>query len=59
MRIVAYTYEADIHCWDCATAAGMAKADARDREGNSPHPVFDIDEGWKGEVCGTCFCRIE
>ncbi len=55
MRIIAYTYEADVHCPACTNArfgqviryprddCGIP-LDATDREGNPVHPVFDIDE---------------
>jgi hypothetical protein len=66
MRIVAYTYEAAMHCPCCAykrfhTAIVKnsdqhgVNLDAVDREGNLVTPVFAIDEGWQGEACDTCF----
>lgn len=52
--VIAFTYEADIHCVGCAHARfpdGPHRA--TDAEGNDVHPVFASDEG-ADEVCGTC-----
>lgn len=56
--IVAWTYNADIHCPGCASDAGMLKDDAEDSEGNEPHPVFAADME-QPEFCGTCGEQIE
>lgn len=64
MKIIAYTYEADVHCISCARErfkdepkAGLSNDDfdenwlsytQEDREGNPIHPVFDIDENIDG-----------
>lgn len=58
--IRAWTYEADIHCNDCAEKrfgyiALHQEPYAQDSEGNEVHPVFESDEApAEGEVCGTC-----
>lgn len=65
MAIVAYTYEAAMHCPCCAFKrfhTAIVKnsdehgvdLDAVDREGNLVHPVHSTDEGWTGEACDTC-----
>lgn len=58
--IRAWTYDADIHCCDCAEerfgVQGLApESDAVDQGGDTPKPVFESDEApeW-GESCGTC-----
>jgi len=59
-KIIAYTYEADVHCPACTRARfkdqkldGLSnddfdqhwlRQDLVDREGNPVHPVFDTDE---------------
>lgn len=51
----AFAYEADLHCLDCASAAGMTREDAEDEEGNPVGVVFhDADIPDEGEHCGTC-----
>ena len=61
MRVVAYTYEAAMHCLACThtrfSAAYKETGDVStclDREGHPPHSVFLIDEGWLRESCDTC-----
>lgn len=55
---IAYTFEADHHCPNCAArrfgtdAEGSIPADAEDREGNSVGAVFPWNEWWN--VDGTC-----
>lgn len=55
MRPIAYTYEADVHCPDCARQRFPAsytsesdlhgvKIDATDNEGNPIHAVMPYDE---------------
>jgi len=58
-RIVAYTYEADIHCVDHAESRfGMqegkywVRESATDSEGNRVHPVFTSDHD--GDNLATC-----
>lgn len=57
--IIAFTYEADLHCVECAverfgkqvlhSSEGLA-----DSEGNEPHPLFSTDEHDENVRCGTC-----
>lgn len=66
MRILAYTYEADIHCPDCALERFPGEPndkrdyhgvpiEAQDREGNTITPVFSTDEILKEDAhCGSC-----
>jgi hypothetical protein len=56
-RIIGWTFEADTHCTECTCkrfGADIVMDDtARDREGNSVHPIFT----WQSEVteyCGDC-----
>lgn len=63
MNIIGWTYEADVHCWECATRRFPKlrnDPDARliDREGNEVRPIFEIDEGACDEVCGDCFEKL-
>lgn len=56
MRIIGYTYEADVHCPFCTRQRFAQEGDldaALDREGNPIHPVYDIDEN-DFTHCGTC-----
>ena len=63
MRIIAYTYEADVHCIDCTeNTFGEKFTKMRglsdyflpdDREGNRVHPLFDCDE-IQYLACGDC-----
>jgi hypothetical protein len=68
MRIMCYSYEADLHCISCTVArfGGVLPCalgadengvpyDVTDNEGNAIHPVFETDEGtpWL-TVCGAC-----
>lgn len=61
MNVEAYTYDADVHCINCAIARfgqddnGWVPIDAEDSEGNPVGAVFDsnCDEAdWAH--CGTC-----
>jgi hypothetical protein len=58
--IVAWTYEADIHCPRCARERfgddiDEAEPAPEDSEGNEVRPVFASDElSEEGEYCGTC-----
>ena len=60
MSILAFSYEADMHCIYCArerfgedvmhTSDGM-----QDNEGNPPHPVFSHESQEEDKFrCGTC-----
>lgn len=70
---LAYTYEADYHCWDCATSRfgvdenGFVPWNAEDSEGNPVGIVAPWDE-WRSDpdyeecevlVCGDCEKWIE
>ncbi|GIV04064.1 MAG: hypothetical protein KatS3mg015_2894 [Fimbriimonadales bacterium] len=62
MRILGWTYEADVHCDACTMArfGGRLPTDNdADREGNVPWPIFAIDEWFNvghSDVlaCGDC-----
>lgn len=63
--VVAWAYDADVHCPDCAEKRFNGDFDwtdegslVRDSEGNVPHPVFASDE-YDGDHCGTCREPIE
>jgi hypothetical protein len=63
MRVVGYTYEADVHCVGCAFdrfGDMLDRDEAADSEGNRPHPVFSIDEDFLEEhdACSTCGDRL-
>jgi hypothetical protein len=54
---IAYTYEADVHCPECATerfGAGLDAAETEDTEGNPIGAVFTWDEWTDGAWCGDC-----
>jgi len=58
MKIVAYAYEAAIHCPRCTLRrfhvdSEDALVGVLDREGNEVWPVFSIDENASGH-CDTC-----
>ena len=58
MNIVAYVYEAAIHCPRCTLRrfhvdSEDALVGVLDREGNEVWPVFSIDENASGH-CDTC-----
>jgi len=56
-EIVAYAYDAAVHCVGCAEerfgAEALATDTAEDREGNPVHPIFAGDEEEHGP-CDTC-----
>lgn len=56
-RIWAWTYEADIHCDDCARERfgyeALEDPDTEDAEGNPLHPVYSWDFE-RTEYCGDC-----
>lgn len=65
VEIIGWSYEADIHCYDCAqkrfgVALDMtAPKSAVDNEGNLVHPIFSTDETPpSGEYCGDCQAEI-
>ena len=65
MTVIAYTYNADVHCVHCtqvrfATQCKTGASDehnipyeAQDSEGNNIHPVFSTDED-NYTHCGSC-----
>ena len=70
MRIIAYTYNADVHCVHC-TQERFAETphdwsvdnnnipyEAQDSEGKNIHPVFSTDEG-KLPYCGSCGGKLK
>lgn len=68
MRIIAYTYEADVHCPACANQRfGLyirfprdehgIPLDSKDREGNPVRPVFVTDEHHFTH-CGDCNAEL-
>lgn len=75
MRIIAYTYDAAMHCPKCTlrqfTIGRLALAypcandehgvpyDLLDREGNEVRPVFSTDEIGLFEACDDCGEAIE
>lgn len=61
MHVIAYAYQADIHCPACAAAAGMDGTDPipTDAEGNEVGAVFSTDEHADGLYCGDCGECIE
>ena len=61
-EVIAYTYEADIHCVDCAHERFQDpdSESAVDREGNPVHAVFTGAEIEYWPVpCGTCGYEID
>lgn len=75
MRVIAYSYDADIHCIGC-TQGRLANSgfkfpvndrrdehlipeNAVDSEGNKIHPIFSTDENSDGLYCGDCHEEIE
>lgn len=60
---IAYTYEADHHCPDCAeqrfgrSEAGFIAEEATDNEGNEVGAIFPWNEWWQdSSACETLFC---
>ena len=64
MKLVGYTYEADIHCVECSnkafpelaqTTQGTIEAPTvYDQEGNEPGAVFDDTEWSYATYCSDC-----
>ncbi len=58
---IAYTYEADVHCWGCSilrfgpdpSGTGYVREDAVDSEGNGIGVIAPWDET-EYTHCGTC-----
>ena len=66
MNIIAFTYDADIHCIDCTVKdfKEIMRSDRedfyKDSEGNSIHPVFSYDECVEQDwSCGDCRVLIK
>lgn len=47
---IAYTYDADYHCPQCADSAGMLTDGAVDSDGNEPYPVAPWDEWFEAST---------
>ena len=59
MRIIGYTYEADVHCVACTMLRFLDDPNAVDDEGNQVHPIFSTDEGSPdGDYCADCLVEI-
>lgn len=67
---IAYTYEADVHCEQCAAARfGYDEHDeitGTDAEGNEVGAIFPWDEWWDWSedscqvlVCGDCGAKLD
>ena len=66
---VAYTFEADLHCPECASArfGGRGGEGAVDREGETVKPVYPyhecVEHDWLcgdcGELIKECFDKLE
>jgi len=54
-EVIAYTYEASIHCEQCALER-FPSGEGTDREGNDIHPVFASDEFGPNEIVGCDDC---
>ncbi len=55
--IVAWAYEASLHCPDCAYARfgnDLHKKETRDSNGNPLHPIFSHENDHRGQVCDVC-----
>ena len=61
-EIVAWTYDADIHCDPCTRKRfsdyALGESFAVDSEGNPVHAVF-LDQIETPETCGDCHATIE
>ena len=56
-HVIAYTYEADHHCPDCARVRfgdTLDNPDTEDSEGNGIGACFSTDEHDNDVVCGDC-----
>jgi len=55
--VIAYTYEADTHCAECARERfgdALDEPDTQDDEGNPIGAIFSTDEHPEGLSCGDC-----
>jgi hypothetical protein len=61
MKVIAYTYDADIHCVDCTlkrfTLLQLANPDTRDSEGNPLHVICSY-EALPSTYCSDCQEKI-
>jgi hypothetical protein len=69
-EIVGWTYEADLHCNECAeerfgpperVSGSGRELHGVDNEGNEIHPIFldQLEEFETTPVCGDCFTPIK
>jgi hypothetical protein len=59
--IIAYAYDAALHCPECTLKHfyPVTELDGlEDSEGNIISPVFASSEDWQGECCDNCFCVL-
>ena len=58
--VIAYAYEADTHCAECASKAGMTAEDVVDAEGNGVGVVFadQMSDYPDGLWCGDCLAEL-
>lgn len=65
MKIIAYSYDAGIHCVPCSQKHFLGKGDAtngihkyqKDSEGNIISPIFSTDKH-ENEFCEDCNIKI-
>lgn len=57
-HVIAYAYDAALHCPECASEARMTSRSARDGEGNEVGVMFSTDEAEPGLTCDTCHTEI-
>lgn len=62
VEILAYIYEADVHCPDCTKGRfpTVTIEECTDREGNIVNPVFSSDSDFLIDhaFCGDCQCQL-
>ena len=59
--VVAYAYEAALHCPECASkrfGENPPPYAHGDREGNLITPMFASSEDWQGESCDDCRAEL-
>ena len=60
MRVIGWTYDADVHCDACAEARFGEPGAQEDTEGNPIRPIFETDEQPEGGYfCGDCGAELE
>lgn len=57
-EIMAFAYDAALHCPDCAAKTDMDLEGAVDSEGNVVTPVFADSEDYDGQCCNDCLCEL-